>query len=65
MLAGSARRAVAVLNERLEGGAPFVFGALADLDHLVLEADASPDAIDTLRTACPALDIKFTGKTKA
>ena len=65
MLAGSARRAVAVLNERLEGGAPFVFGALADLDHLVLEADAPPDAVHTLRTACPALDIKFTGKSKA
>ncbi|MEH6434933.1 DeoR/GlpR family DNA-binding transcription regulator [Massilia sp. DD77] len=65
MLAGSARRVVAVLNERLEDGAAFVFGALADLDHLVLEADAPPEAVERLRSANPALDIKFSGKAKA
>lgn len=65
ILAGSARRAVAVLNERLEGSAPFLFGNLSEIDHLVLEADAPAATVQRLRTACPALDIKFAGKARA
>lgn len=65
ILAGSARRAVAVLNERLDGSAPFLFGSLGEIDHLVLEGDASPDTVHRLRTAHPALDIQFAGKAKA
>jgi len=58
MLAGSTRRAAAVLNERLGDGAPFAFGRLAELDHLVLEADAPPDTIARLREAHPGLDLQ-------
>jgi len=43
MLASSSRRAAAVLNERLGAAAPFTLGTPAELDYLVLEADAPPD----------------------
>ncbi|GGY46361.1 DeoR/GlpR family DNA-binding transcription regulator [Pseudoduganella albidiflava] len=49
MLAGSARRAAAVLNDRLTASAPFTIGTAADLDHVVLEADAPADLLATLR----------------
>lgn len=49
MLAGSARRAAAVLNERLTASAPFTIGQAADLDHLVLEADVPADLLGALR----------------
>lgn len=65
MLAASARRAVAVLNERFDDSAPFLFGALDEIDHLVLEADAPLAAIASLRERHPALDIKLTDKAPA
>jgi DeoR/GlpR family transcriptional regulator of sugar metabolism len=64
MLAGSARRAAAVLNERLYDKAAFLFGRLAELDHLVLEADAPQDTIDRLRQAHPGLDIQLAPKVR-
>ncbi|HEX8606803.1 MAG TPA: hypothetical protein VF774_29445, partial [Pseudoduganella sp.] len=48
-LAGSARRAAAVLNDRLTASAPFTIGTAADLDHLALEADVPADLLDRLR----------------
>ena len=65
MLAGSARRAAAVLNERLLDSAPFLFGRLAELDHLVLEADAPADILSRLRQAHPGLDIQLAAKVRA
>lgn len=50
-LAASQRRAAAVLNERLLDAAPFAVAALAELDHLVLEADAPPEILAALRDA--------------
>ncbi|MFC0253822.1 DeoR/GlpR family DNA-binding transcription regulator [Massilia consociata] len=64
MLAGSARRAAAVLNERLSDSAAFLFGPLAELDHLVLEADAPNDTIARLRQSHAGLDIRFAGKAR-
>jgi DeoR/GlpR family transcriptional regulator of sugar metabolism len=64
MLAGSARRAAAVLNERLYDKAAFLFGRLAELDHLVLEADAPQDTIGRLRQAHPGLDIQLAPKVR-
>jgi DeoR/GlpR family transcriptional regulator of sugar metabolism len=49
MLAAASRRVVAVLNERLEAPAPFLIAPLADIDRLVLEADAAPDVLARLR----------------
>ncbi|WP_338767295.1 DeoR/GlpR family DNA-binding transcription regulator [Massilia sp. METH4] len=51
MIAGSARRAAAVLNDRLGAPAPFTIGTVADLDHLVLEADVPADLLEPLRRA--------------
>lgn len=65
MLAVSARRAVAVLNERFDDSASFLFGAFDEIDHLVLEADAAPATVATLRARYPALDLKLTRKAKA
>ncbi|WP_208279776.1 DeoR/GlpR family DNA-binding transcription regulator [Massilia oculi] len=65
MLVASVRRAVAVLNERFDDSAPFVFGGLDEIDHLVLEADAPLAAIASLRERHPALDIKLTNKAPA
>jgi len=65
MLAVSVRRAVAALNERFDDSAPFLFGALGEIDHLVLEADAPPDTVATLRARYPALDLKLTTKALA
>ena len=65
MLASSVRRAVAALNERFDDSAPFLFGALDEIDHLVLEADAPSDSVNTLRKRYPALDIKLTTKAPA
>lgn len=65
MLGAGARRAVAALNERFDDGAAFVFGALDEIDHLVLEHDASADLLERLRARHPALDIKLTSKAKA
>jgi len=65
MLAGSARCAAAVLNERLGDNASFLFGRLAELDHLVLEADAPPDIIARLRQAAPGLDIQLAAKVRS
>ena len=64
MLAGSTRRAAALLNERLFDKASFLFGRLAELDHLVLEADAPPDTIARLRTSHPGLDIQLAAKAR-
>ncbi|SFD33665.1 DeoR/GlpR family DNA-binding transcription regulator [Massilia yuzhufengensis] len=64
MLAGSTRRAAAVLNERLVDSAPFAFGALAELDYLVLEADAPPATIARLREAHPALELRIAAKAR-
>lgn len=64
MLAASTRRAVAALNERFDDSAPFLFGALDEIDHLVLEADAPPATIATLRARYPALDLKLTNKAR-
>ncbi|VXC44608.1 DeoR/GlpR family DNA-binding transcription regulator [Massilia sp. 9I] len=64
MVAGSTRRAAAVLNERLVDGAPFAFGRLAELDHLVLEADAPEDSIASLRQAHPGLDLRIAAKAR-
>jgi DeoR/GlpR family transcriptional regulator of sugar metabolism len=49
MLEGSARRAAAVLNERLAAAAPFAIGTTADLDYLALEADAPAEVREALR----------------
>ncbi|QGZ39808.1 DeoR family transcriptional regulator [Pseudoduganella flava] len=49
MLAGSARRAAAVLTDRLTAAAPFALGTLSDLDHLALEADVPADLRERLR----------------
>jgi len=65
MLAVSARRAVAALNERFDDSAPFLFGALDEIDQLVLEADAPPATITNLREGYPALDIKLTTNAAA
>lgn len=62
MVTGSTRRAAAVLNERLGDGAPFAFARLAELDHLVLEADAPDDAVARLRQAHPGLDLQIAAK---
>jgi DeoR/GlpR family transcriptional regulator of sugar metabolism len=51
MIAGSARRAAAVLNDRFNAPAPFTIGTVAELDHLVLEADVPADLVDPLRRA--------------
>ncbi|MCC2956955.1 DeoR/GlpR family DNA-binding transcription regulator [Massilia sp. IC2-477] len=64
MVTGSTRRAAAVLNERLDGSAPFAFARLAELDHLVLEADAPLDTIAGLRDAHPALDLRIAAKAR-
>lgn len=64
MVAGSTRRAAAVLNERLADGAPFGFARLAELDHLVLEADAPPDTIARLRQVHPGLEIRIATKAR-
>jgi DeoR/GlpR family transcriptional regulator of sugar metabolism len=65
MIAGSTRRAAAVLNERLGDAAAFAFGRLAELDHLVLEADAPEDSIASLRQAHPGLDLRIAAKARA
>lgn len=49
MLAAGSRRVVAALNDRLEAPAPFLIAPLADVDRLVLEADAAPDVLARLR----------------
>ena len=64
MLAVSTRRAVAALNERFDDSAPFLFGALEEIDHLVLEPDAPPATIATLRARYPALDITLSDKAR-
>lgn len=64
VVAGSARRAAAVLNERLVDSAPFAFARLAELDHLVLEADAPPDTVGRLRQAQPGLDLRIAAKVR-
>jgi len=64
MVTGSTRRAAAILNERLGDSAPFAFARLADLDHLVLEADAPPDTIARLRQAHPGLDLQLAPKVR-
>lgn len=65
MLAAGARRAVAALNERFDDGAAFLFGALDEIDHLVLEHDAPADILARLRAGHPALDIKLTSGARA
>jgi len=65
MFAASSRRAVAALNERFDDGAPFLFGALDEIDHLVLERDAPAATIATLRRHHPALEITLTTKATA
>ena len=65
MFAASARHAVAVLNERFDDSAPFLFGALSEIDHLVLEHDAPAASIALLRQHHPALDITITTKAAA
>jgi DeoR/GlpR family transcriptional regulator of sugar metabolism len=62
MFAASARHAVAALNERFDDSAPFLFGASAEIDHLVLEHDAPAASIALLRQHHPALDITMTTK---
>lgn len=65
MLEASARRAAAVLNERFDDRAAFVFGALDRIDQLVLESDAPPGAVARLRERYPALDLTLTTKAEA
>lgn len=65
MLAAGARRAVAALSERFDDSAPFLFGTLDEIDHLVLEANAPAATLALLRARHPALDIKLTGKAAA
>lgn len=65
MFAASSRRAVAALNERFDDSAPFLFGALDEIDHLVLEHDAPPASIATLRQRHPTLDITSTSQAIA
>ena len=65
MFAASARHAVAVLNERFDDSASFLFGALSEIDHLVLEHDAPAASIALLRQHHPALDITMTTKAAA
>jgi DeoR/GlpR family transcriptional regulator of sugar metabolism len=65
MLAVSARCAAAVLNERFDERAAFVFGALERIDQLVLESDAPPQAVARLRERHPQLDLIFSGKAEA
>ena len=64
MVTGSTRRAAALLNERLGDSAPFAFARLAELDHLVLEADAPLDTIARLRQAHPGLDLQLAPKVR-
>jgi len=49
MLAAGSRRAAAVVNERLETAAPFLIAPLQQVDQLVLEADAAPAVLASLR----------------
>jgi DeoR/GlpR family transcriptional regulator of sugar metabolism len=65
MLAASARCVVAALKERFNDGAAFLFGALDQIDQLVLESDLAPDTLTQLRARHAALDIKLTSKAKA
>lgn len=65
MLAASTRRVAAVLDERFDDRAPFLFGALDQIDQLVLEPDAPPQAVARLRERYPALDLTFTAKAEA
>ena len=62
MLAASSRRAAAVLNERLLDAAPFAVAGLAELDHLVLEADAPPEILARLRDTDGGPDILLANK---
>jgi DeoR/GlpR family transcriptional regulator of sugar metabolism len=65
MLAAGSRRAVAVLNERLEAAAPFLVAPLAQVDRLVLEADAAPAMLARLRGIEHAPDIKLAAKVRS
>jgi DeoR/GlpR family transcriptional regulator of sugar metabolism len=65
MFAASTRHAVAALNERFDDSAAFLFGALSEIDHLVLEHDAPAASIALLRQHHPALDITITTKAAA
>jgi DeoR/GlpR family transcriptional regulator of sugar metabolism len=53
------------LNERFDDSAAFLFGALSEIDHLVLEHDAPAASIALLRQHHPALDITITTKAAA
>ncbi|QJE00417.1 DeoR/GlpR transcriptional regulator [Massilia forsythiae] len=65
MLAAASRRAVAVLNERLEAPAPFLVAPLAEIDRLVLEADAPADVLARLRRLDPAPEVLLAGRAGA
>jgi hypothetical protein len=61
MFSQSARRACAVLNERLNVSAAFHVAKLGELDHLVLENDAPRDLVGQLRQVQDCPDIIFAG----
>jgi DeoR/GlpR family transcriptional regulator of sugar metabolism len=65
MLAAGSRRIVASINERLEAPAPFLIAPLAEVDQLVLEADAAPDVLARLRKLDRGPDIKLAGRPRA
>jgi hypothetical protein len=48
-----------------DDSAAFLFGALSEIDHLVLEHDAPAASIALLRQHHPALDITITTKAAA
>jgi DeoR/GlpR family transcriptional regulator of sugar metabolism len=59
MLASGERRAVAVLNDRLEAPAPFLIAPLHALDQLVLEADCPPEVLARLRELASGPEIRL------
>jgi DeoR/GlpR family transcriptional regulator of sugar metabolism len=61
MFSQSARRACAVLNERLNVSAAFRVAKLGELDHLILENDAPRDVVGQLRQVEDCPDIIFAG----
>jgi DeoR/GlpR family transcriptional regulator of sugar metabolism len=65
ILAAGSRRVVAALNERLEAPAPFPIAPLADIDRLVLEADAAPTVVARLRKGERAPEIVLAARSRA
>ncbi|AXA92732.1 DeoR/GlpR family DNA-binding transcription regulator [Massilia sp. YMA4] len=59
MLAGSARRAAAALNERFGAPSPFFLGMPNELDHLAVEADLPAQHVAALRDVAGGPELLF------